>query len=118
SYRFIEDDQPDIGLIAEELAELDERLVVFDEQGRPDSIRYGRLSVVLLAALQERENARRDALEAQAAQNANMQARMSQLEAENAKLRQLAERNTELEDRLARLEGLLVDDGQFAWTVQ
>ncbi|TVR96316.1 MAG: hypothetical protein EA418_05550 [Wenzhouxiangellaceae bacterium] len=118
SYRFIEDDQPDIGLIAEELAEVDERLVVFDEQGRPDSIRYGRLSVLLLAALQERENARRDALEAQAAQNANMQARMSQLEAENAKLRQLAERNTELEDRLARLEGLLVDDGQFAWTVQ
>ncbi|MGY6630132.1 MAG: tail fiber domain-containing protein [Wenzhouxiangella sp.] len=108
SYRFIENGQPDIGLIAEELAEVDERLVVFDEQGRPDSIRYGRLSVVLLAALQAREKASQAALEAQAKHNESMQASMAVLEAENDRL----------EDRLARLEALLVNGTQLSEVTQ
>lgn len=98
NYQFIADGQEDLGLIAEELAEIDSRLVVFDGEGRPDSIRYGRLSVVLVAAFQERD--------------ASMQARLAEIERENAELRQLADRNNELEARLATLEAVLLEDRQ------
>lgn len=53
-----------VGFIAEELDELGlAEFVTYDEQGRPDAIQYDRLSVGLLAVLQQQQQ-RIDALEA------------------------------------------------------
>lgn len=43
----------EIGLIAEEVAELFPEVVMYDEQQRPDGINYSRLSAVLIKAVQE-----------------------------------------------------------------
>jgi len=138
SYRFIEDDKPDIGLIAEELAKIDERLVVFDPDGRPDSIRYSRLTVVLISAMQQREKELQAELSqkhetirvvqdklAQLSEEQStaeqLYARLEKVETENTELREqvganskLAGRNAELEDRLARLEAMLLDNRHLA----
>ena len=114
SYRFTEGDQPDIGLIAEELAAIDERLVVFDDQGRPDSIRYSRLSVLLISAMQERGHWLDEQLATQAESQARLDNRLAELEAENTELRQIAEQNAALKERLARLESLLIGDASVA----
>jgi hypothetical protein len=51
-----------IGLIAEEVAEVMPELVVFDEQGRPETVKYHLLSTLLLSELQS-QNERIEALE-------------------------------------------------------
>lgn len=114
-YRFTADGKEDLGLIAEELAEIDPSLVVFDAEGRPDSIRYARLSVLLISAMQEREQWLQAMLSERAERDAELARRVDTLKRENAELRQIAAHNAELEERLARLESLLVgEDAQLA----
>lgn len=51
-------DDPDrqhLGLIAEEVAAVDKRLVAFDAAGRPDGVQYERVGVLLLGLLQQHE---------------------------------------------------------------
>ncbi|UCC31402.1 MAG: tail fiber domain-containing protein [Phycisphaerales bacterium] len=43
----------DIGLIAEEVDEVIKDLVAYDQEGRPDAVKYDRLSLYLLAVLKE-----------------------------------------------------------------
>ena len=45
--------KPGFGLIAEEVHELFPELVIYDEEGRPDSLSYDRLSVVLLMEIKK-----------------------------------------------------------------
>lgn len=58
--------EPDIGLVAEEVAELLPELVVRDNNGRPDAVKYDRLALYLLEIVKAQE-ARIAALEAQLA---------------------------------------------------
>lgn len=44
-----------IGLIAEDVAAIDTRLVTYDAQGRPNSVNYEEMSVVLLSVVQEQQ---------------------------------------------------------------
>ena len=53
SYNKIGGNQEEIGLIAEDVAELFPEVVKYDNEGRPDGINYSRLSVILLKAVQE-----------------------------------------------------------------
>lgn len=43
----------DIGLIAEEVAQLSEDLVIYDKQGRPDAVKYDKVSLYLLETVKE-----------------------------------------------------------------
>lgn len=52
-YKKIKDESEEIGLIAEDVAELFPEVVKYDNQGRPDGVNYSRLSVILLKAVQE-----------------------------------------------------------------
>jgi hypothetical protein len=52
-YKKIENDAEEIGLIAEDVAELFPEVVKYDNEGRPDGVNYSRLSVILLKAVQE-----------------------------------------------------------------
>jgi len=48
SYNYIGSSEPDIGLIAEEVAEVVPEMVVFDPEGRPDSVKYDKGVLYLL----------------------------------------------------------------------
>ena len=48
SYTYKFDDAPDIGLIAEEVNEIYPELINYDKEGRPNSVKYDGLSVMLL----------------------------------------------------------------------
>ncbi len=53
SYAWKHSGELDVGFIAEEVAELDERLIVRDKAGQVDGIRQDRLTAVLTGAVQE-----------------------------------------------------------------
>ncbi|MFA4906276.1 MAG: tail fiber domain-containing protein [Candidatus Margulisiibacteriota bacterium] len=69
-FRYNAGNNQDIGLIAEEVSELFPELVIYDKSGRPDSVGYEKVAVVLLKAYQEKQKeidelkARLNALEA------------------------------------------------------
>ena len=77
SFEYEESGQPDVGLIAEEVADHVPELVLTDERGRPDAVKYDRLGVYLIAALRSQRE-RIDDLEAQ---NDDLAARLVALEA-------------------------------------
>jgi hypothetical protein len=52
-YKKMKDESEEIGLIAEDVAELFPEVVKYDNEGRPDGVNYSRLSVILLKAVQE-----------------------------------------------------------------
>lgn len=45
--------QRDIGLIAEEVAQVSQDLVIYDKQGRPDAVKYDKISLYLLETVKE-----------------------------------------------------------------
>lgn len=53
SYRWKANGAPDIGFVAEEIAELDERLITRNDNGEIEGVKYERLSALLASAVQE-----------------------------------------------------------------
>ncbi len=104
----VEGEQPrQFGLIAEEVAEVFPDLVVYDEEGRPETVRYHLLSSMLLNELQKLHGHL-----AQERQELVLQKEELALRKEEAALQQqeLVLQNRELErlrERLARLEPLV-----------
>jgi hypothetical protein len=79
AYRWRASGAADLGFVAEEVAALDERLIVRNEHGEVEGVRYDRLSAVLAGAVQEL--AAREALAQQerdvlAARLAHLEARL------------------------------------------
>jgi hypothetical protein len=66
-FNYNDDNRPDVGFIAEELAEIIPELAPLDSGGTPISVSYDRLTSVLCKAIQEL-NAKVDALEARVAE--------------------------------------------------
>lgn len=97
----------DIGLVAEEVAEILPQIVTRNDDGSIEGVQYSRIGPLLVAAFQEREAY-------WLAFRQDSEHRLAALEAENAELRQLAERNARLEKRLARLEAVLIDEVQMS----
>ncbi|MEE4329969.1 MAG: tail fiber domain-containing protein, partial [Wenzhouxiangella sp.] len=94
AYRWTTDDREDIGFVAEDIAEIDERLIMRNAAGEIEGVRYGRLTAVLANAVQTMNQTQRD----QAAE-------LVQLKSENDSLReQLAELQGKQEDKLIHLE--------------
>ncbi len=85
---------PAIGLIAEEVEPLIPELVVRDEQGRPDAVRYDMLSVYLLGVVRQLKD-----------QNEKLREQMgSGLQTVEEAIESLRRENTDLRERLARFE--------------
>jgi len=83
AYRWNRSDEPDIGLVAEEVALLDPRLVTYNAAGQVEGVKYERLSAVLANAVQElaaRDAQREEELRA-------LTARAAQLERDLADIR-------------------------------
>jgi hypothetical protein len=73
----------EFGLIAEEVAEVFPELVVFDEEGRPQTVRYHLLSSLLLAELQRQHRSldeQRRQVERHEVENARLRARVAAIE--------------------------------------
>lgn len=83
-YTWAEDGTADIGVIAEELAEVLPELVVFDDEGAPEAVHYGKLTAVLIEAVKK--------------QQAHIETQHDRMEA--------------LEDRLDRLEATVSPDAK------
>ncbi len=83
-YEWRDSGMPDIGFIAEEVAELDERLVTRNAEGEIEGVRYERLTAVLAGAVQElaaRESLARESNEALRADVDALRAELAQLRA-------------------------------------
>jgi len=96
-YNWIETGNPDIGLIAEEVAEVLPEIVHFNDEGELEGFQYSRLGAILVGAVQELH---------------------AELEARNTEItvlrRELAEQRRAYDERLAALEALLLDGSQVA----
>jgi ribosomal protein S6E (S10) len=78
-FRWKESGQKDIGLIAEEVNEIINDLVVCDQQGQPDSVKYDRLAVYLLKVIKEQQQRIND-LEETVTQYESLSERLTTLE--------------------------------------
>ncbi len=120
-YRWIENDSPDIGLIAEEVAEVLPEIVSYNEHGEVSGIKPDRLASLLLAGFQQRESEvdRRmlslsSALKSMQLENQELRAEMTVLKSRTAQMQGLVERNAQLEARLLVLESLILGETELA----
>jgi len=123
-FRWIEDGQEDIGLVAEEVASVIPEIVTYNSKGQVEGVEYSRLGPLLVAGFQEQTaaNAERFAALEQdhqrlATENAELRAEVAVLKVQSGQMRELADRNAELEQRLAALESVLLDGGRLAGPV-
>lgn len=91
----------DIGLIAEEVAELEPRLTQYDRDGNPEGVDYRHLTAVLLRAIQELDESGIELAARLESEIADRDARITALEA------QINDLQIEWSERLARLEAIL-----------
>ena len=112
SFRWKESGDENIGLVAEDVAEVEPRLVFENKHGEIEGIHYSHLTAVLVRAMQERSQAVDADL---AAVREAHKAEVASRDAEIAALRQeLDEQRASYNKRLAALEALLLDDVQVA----
>ena len=111
-HHWIDDGQPDIGFVAEEIAELVPELATRNEQGQIEGIKYDRLTALLVQAVQQDriQQRRTETLLADLqADNQQLRTQVSALEEQVEPTAQLMLGNAELEARLAVLESMLFD---------
>jgi len=96
SYRWIDSDIEEIGLVAEEVAEVEPRLATYNAEGQIEGVRYRQLAALLVGALQEQ------------------QAEIAELKTDAETLESLKADNAALAARLVRLEALLDPEPQLA----
>ena len=97
SYRWISNGVADIGLVAEEVAEIEPRLVFENQAGEVEGVKYDRLTAVLIQAFREER-------QVAAARLAERDARILALET------QIQAQTESLQSRLLALESLLLSD--------
>jgi hypothetical protein len=71
--------QAEIGLIAEEVEEVSKDLVIYDKEGRPDSVKYDKLALYFLSVLKAQQE-KIEALEMLKTQNEALERRIQDLE--------------------------------------
>ncbi len=83
-YEWKDSGMPDVGFVAEEVAQIDERLITRNEKGQVEGVRYERLTAVLAGAVQElaaRESLARESNDALRADVEALRAELAQLRA-------------------------------------
>jgi len=109
-YRWKSTGQLDIGLIAEDVAEVVPEIVRFNQSGQAETLRYSRIAAILVAAFQDLTQNQEQRLMALEAGGRQLREQVAGLIEENRRLERLARRNSELEDRLAHVESMLARD--------
>ena len=111
SFEYERNGTEDVGVIAEQVDEHVPEIVAYDDEGRPDGVKYDRIGVYLVPEVEEN----RDRLDDLDETTADHDATIEDLEAENEALQEenetlqkevdrLREENAELEARLDRIE--------------
>jgi len=103
SFRWTESGGEDVGLVAEEVAEIDPRLVTYNGNGQVEGVKYRQLNALLIRALQE--------------QGRDIERMRGEVETLTHQLEQsvdAAQRNRQLSRRMDRLEAVLLDRQQTA----
>jgi hypothetical protein len=77
-YRWIANDSQDLGLVAEEVAEVMPALATYNDEGQIEGVRYDRLAAVLVGVVQRQQQE----VELMQAQLTRLEARLRRLEAE------------------------------------
>ncbi|MEK6336260.1 MAG: tail fiber domain-containing protein [Acidobacteriota bacterium] len=90
SFRWKGNRSADFGLVAEEVAKIEPLLVTHNRDGEIEGVKYNRIGVVLLNAVQE--------------QQAQIKTQQQQLQAKDERIANLAERLARYESRLTSLE--------------
>ena len=111
-YHWVDNDQPDIGFVAEEIADLLPELVTRNEQGQIEGIKYDRLTALLVQAMQQdrvRQRQTEALLAGLQADNQQLQEQIAALGRQAGHNARLMQGNAELEARLATLESMLFD---------
>lgn len=90
SFEYVESGDRDVGLIAEDVDEVLPQLVLEDDEGRPDGVRYDKLGVFLIPEIRENRERLAD--------------REEESEALRREVEALREENEQLRDRLAAIE--------------
>ncbi len=80
SFRWQDSELEDIGLIAEELADIEPRLITYNDEGEIEGIKYRHLSAVLIAALQDLQSDYRMTVAAQQREIEALTAQVATLE--------------------------------------
>jgi septal ring factor EnvC (AmiA/AmiB activator) len=110
TFRYKDDPQAikQYGLVAEEVEQVYPELVVHDEAGKVQSVRYSMLSSMLLNELQKettKNEQQADRIAQLTANTASMQRQIAELKASNEQERA---KRTAIEDRLSKLEQTIV----------
>ena len=103
----------DYGLIAEEVAEVFPELVVFNEEGQPETVKYRLLSSMLLNELQKQNltNSQQDvSLKSQQSQIASLNAQATEVEELRAQVAEMSE----LKAQVAELNQLVQQMAKLA----
>ena len=93
------------GLVAEEVAQVAPQLVLFNEDGKPETVRYHFVNAMLLNEVQKQSRE----LDRDKQRIANQEANVARLQADNAELKlRLASLDRELRTRMAKMEKTLL----------
>ena len=92
------------GLVAEEVAQVAPQLVVFDQDGAPQTVRYHFVNAMLLNEVQKQSRRAEQQAQIVATQQAQIKAQQQQIESLR---QQLQLQNATLQERLSRLERLV-----------
>ena len=92
------------GLVAEEVAQVAPQLVVFDQDGAPQTVRYHFVNAMLLNEVQKQYRRAQQQAQIVATQQAQIKAQQQQIESLR---QQLQLQNATLQERLSRLERLV-----------
>ena len=106
-YHWIDDGRADIGLVAEEVADIIPDIVTYNRDGQIEGFEYNRLGPLLVAGFQEQKFATAARFAELAAENAELRAEVAVLKVQSGQVH-------ELEARLATLEAFLIEDRQVA----
>lgn len=90
-----ENGQADLGLVAEDVAEIETRLVIYNEQGNVEGVKYDRIGVVLLNAVKQQQG---------------------QIETQNDRIEQLEKQNREQRSLIENLRKLVCSQNSQADT--
>lgn len=102
SFNWKQDGKPDVGLIAEEVAEVEPRLVTFNDKGEIEGVKYDRINVALINAVKQQQSqieAQQKLLDQQRTVIKQTQGDLNKLQSEVKALKRMVNRSSRINKR-------------------